>query len=183
MAGRTSGRDRGASLVEFALILPVFLMLLLGLFSGGIALNDKQELTHAVREGARYGAAIPAKDFTDDDLAEAIRDYIIATSNGLLDSSSDICVAVVRGTPDTTTQETADSVPPNTYLDFEVVSATTPNTACDATEIYVRPTDVGDTGQRVQVRAERPTQIELGLFGSISVDLQSTATAKSEYDD
>ncbi len=183
MAVPTKRRDQGASLVEFALILPVFMMLLLGLFSGGIALNDKQELTHAVREGARYGAAIPAKDFTDDDLAVAVRDYIIATSNGLLDASSEICVAVVRGTPDTGTQETADSVPANTYLDFEVVSATTPDTACDATETYVRPTDTGDTGQRVQVAAERPTEIELGLFGTISVNLQSTATAKSEYDD
>jgi Flp pilus assembly protein TadG len=175
--------DDGASLVEFALILPVFMMLLLGMFSGGVVLNDKQELTHAVREGARYGAAIPAKDFSGDDLADSIRDYVILTSNGLLDSSSEVCVAIVRGTPDADAQESADGKPANTYLDFEVVSATTTNTACDASETYKRPTATGDTGQRVQVTAEHPGQIELGLFGSISVTLEGAATAKSEYDD
>ena len=38
---RSEPGERGAALVEFALILPVFMMLVLGMFSGGIAYNHK----------------------------------------------------------------------------------------------------------------------------------------------
>lgn len=173
--------DGGASLVEFALILPVFVMLILGMFSGGIALNDKQQMTHAVREGARYGSTFPASGFSSNELAEAIRDQVYARSDGLLGPGDDVCVSVVRGTPDADAQETADGKPAGTYLDFEVVS-TTDGVACDPNETYLRPTATGDTGQRIQVRASHPTEIELGLFGSFSITMDEAATAKSEYD-
>ncbi|MEI8032372.1 MAG: TadE family protein [Chlorobiaceae bacterium] len=43
-------------LVEFALILPVFLLLLFGVISFSVALYNKTVLTMATREGARAGA-------------------------------------------------------------------------------------------------------------------------------
>ena len=46
----------GAVAVEFALVLPVLAMLLLGTITGGLAFNDHLALTNAVREGARFGA-------------------------------------------------------------------------------------------------------------------------------
>jgi Flp pilus assembly protein TadG len=52
--------DRGAALIEFAIIAPLVFMLLLGLFSGGILLNQRNSMTNAVREGARMGATLPA---------------------------------------------------------------------------------------------------------------------------
>ena len=49
-----SRRDgRGQALVELALILPILLMLLLGIFEFGRAWNTKQVITDAAREGAR----------------------------------------------------------------------------------------------------------------------------------
>src|SRR5438105_9682196 len=42
--------ESGAALVEFALILPVFMMLVLGTFTGGLAYSTKQEITSAARE-------------------------------------------------------------------------------------------------------------------------------------
>ena len=54
--GRKPGRhgvERGAALVEFTLILPVFMMMVLGTFTGAIAYNQKLDLAHAAREGAR----------------------------------------------------------------------------------------------------------------------------------
>jgi hypothetical protein len=51
-------RERGQALVEFALILPILAMLLLGTITGGFALNQKQQMNHAVREGARYAATV-----------------------------------------------------------------------------------------------------------------------------
>jgi Flp pilus assembly protein TadG len=48
--------QKGSVLVEFALILPVFLVLLFGMVSFSVALYNKTVLTMAAREGARAGA-------------------------------------------------------------------------------------------------------------------------------
>jgi Flp pilus assembly protein TadG len=47
----------GAVALEFALILPVFLLLLCGVIEFGIALYDKAVITNASREAARAGVA------------------------------------------------------------------------------------------------------------------------------
>ncbi|MDR9450988.1 MAG: TadE/TadG family type IV pilus assembly protein, partial [Acidimicrobiia bacterium] len=52
-------KERGASLVEFALVLPLIMMIVLGLVSAGVAYNLKITLTHAAREAARYAAILP----------------------------------------------------------------------------------------------------------------------------
>lgn len=56
-----SGKEKGAVAVEFALVLPVFLMLVLGIFEFGRAFNIQVSLTEAARESARY-VAIHASD-------------------------------------------------------------------------------------------------------------------------
>ncbi|GAA0214417.1 hypothetical protein GCM10010492_10280 [Saccharothrix mutabilis subsp. mutabilis] len=48
--------DRGAAAVEFALLLPILLVLVLGLVDFGRALNAQVTLTQAAREGARVAA-------------------------------------------------------------------------------------------------------------------------------
>ncbi len=53
--GRTA-RDRGSVAVEFALVLPVLLLILFGIIDFGRALNAQIELTGAAREGARLAA-------------------------------------------------------------------------------------------------------------------------------
>jgi len=47
--------QKGATLIEFALILPVLILLLFGIIEFGIIMFDKAMLTSAVREGARSG--------------------------------------------------------------------------------------------------------------------------------
>jgi Flp pilus assembly protein TadG len=54
-----SDKECGAALVEFVLLVPLFLILTLGMVSAGIVYNQKLDLTHAAREGGRYGATIP----------------------------------------------------------------------------------------------------------------------------
>ncbi len=49
-------RERGAALVEFAFVLPVLLLLILGIIDFGRAYGAKQELIHATREGVRVYA-------------------------------------------------------------------------------------------------------------------------------
>ncbi len=50
--------ERGAALVEFALVLPVLASLLLGTITGGAAYARKISMTNAVREGTRFGATL-----------------------------------------------------------------------------------------------------------------------------
>jgi Flp pilus assembly protein TadG len=45
--------ERGAVAVEFALLLPILVALLLGVIEFSLALNAQQTLTNAAREGAR----------------------------------------------------------------------------------------------------------------------------------
>jgi len=51
-------RVAGQSLVEFALILPSFMILLLGLLEFGLIFSNHQGLEYATREGARTAAAL-----------------------------------------------------------------------------------------------------------------------------
>jgi Flp pilus assembly protein TadG len=67
--GHRSGRwsdERGAELLEFALIGPIFLMMLLGLFQGGLVVWQHNMVSRLAQEGARWasvrgsGSATPA---------------------------------------------------------------------------------------------------------------------------
>ena len=51
--GRT---ERGQSLVEFALVIPVLLILVFGIIDFGMGLRAYITVTQATREGARFGA-------------------------------------------------------------------------------------------------------------------------------
>ena len=53
---RQGRRSRGQSLVEFALVLPVFLLILFGLLDVGRFVYLNSTLSQAAREGARLGA-------------------------------------------------------------------------------------------------------------------------------
>lgn len=54
--GPRSAKEKGAVAVEFALVLPIFLMLVLGIFEFGRAFNIQVSLSEAARESARYAA-------------------------------------------------------------------------------------------------------------------------------
>jgi len=59
----TDPRDRGSVAVEFALLLPVLLLIIFGVIDFGRAINAQITLTQAAREGARLaslGAVNPA---------------------------------------------------------------------------------------------------------------------------
>ncbi len=47
--------ERGQSLVEYALVLPILLLLLVGIMEFGIAVFNYNTIANAAREGARYG--------------------------------------------------------------------------------------------------------------------------------
>jgi len=60
--------QRGAAAVEFAIVLPLLLILVFGIADVGMALYNKQVITNASREGARAGIArstMPIADVVD----------------------------------------------------------------------------------------------------------------------
>ena len=48
-------RQAGSNLVEFALVLPLLLILVMGIVEVGLVIYDKAVITNAAREGARAG--------------------------------------------------------------------------------------------------------------------------------
>ncbi|HEX7018674.1 MAG TPA: TadE/TadG family type IV pilus assembly protein [Gemmatimonadaceae bacterium] len=66
--------ERGAALVEFAIIATVLMILMFGIIDFGRALYTKNSLTNAAREGGRYAAVLlnPAANMA------AIQDTVIA---------------------------------------------------------------------------------------------------------
>ena len=65
--------EKGASAVEFAIILPILIMLVFGIFEFAIAFNNYITITHAAREGARRAAV----DLFNPDLKDYIKDMAI----------------------------------------------------------------------------------------------------------
>lgn len=53
-------RERGAAAVEFALVLPILIMLIFGIIDFGRMLNARITITEAAREGARAAALVDA---------------------------------------------------------------------------------------------------------------------------
>ena len=74
--------DAGQSLVEFAILLPVLLAVVIGIFEFGRAWNVDQVLTSAAREGVRL--AVVASTTSEGDVIAAVED---ALTNAALDPS------------------------------------------------------------------------------------------------
>lgn len=90
------GKEHGAVAVEFALILPIFLMLVLGIFEFGRAFNIQVSLSEAAREAARY-AAIHQSEATYSVGAAQAAGVAAAPSVDL--APGDITVATTGSTP------------------------------------------------------------------------------------
>jgi len=60
----TSKEDCGSQIVEFALVLPLMMVILVGIFDFGEAFNTKQKLHLAARETVRYTSNVNSADLT-----------------------------------------------------------------------------------------------------------------------
>lgn len=170
MAGvlrRMYSADRGAALVEFAILLPVLALLLTGMLTAGLAYNQKLQLTHATREGARFAATVsPTQAFTNGDTwANNVRDLVVERSAGDL-VNSQVCVSLVEGSPAVVHQASAT---------YSTAGATIP---CIPGQTY--PLAGTDDGLRVQVTASRPGSIDLAVAPAITFTISTKATAKAE---
>jgi Flp pilus assembly protein TadG len=159
--------EQGTALVEFALILPLVLMLAFGVITAGLTYNHKIDLTHAAREGARYGATLAQLQCSGSPnpcgtqtWAQVVQSVVVQRAAGDL-TASQVCVALVSGNPAASLGSTFSANSPNAdgtcYNDGNV-----------------------DPGKRVQVGITKTGDAVNGILFRIPVTLTSQATEKFE---
>ena len=81
-----SHKESGASLVEFAILAPIFVVLLFGLLEFGLAMYNKGVLTNASREGARFGVVYATPPRTSGEITGKVQEYL--TKSGFTDTAT-----------------------------------------------------------------------------------------------
>jgi Flp pilus assembly protein TadG len=95
--------ERGNVLVEFVIAFPLVIALVVGIMSFGTAHEQKLSLTNAAREGARFGATLPASSAN---WLQQVQDVAVASATGDLAAGvpgRSICVALNNGSTWTST--------------------------------------------------------------------------------
>lgn len=180
MAGQRRGhlavfpdREVGAAAVEFAIVLPLLVMIVFGIISFGIIFHHKLSLGDGAREAARYGATLPVTNFATagDPMAQwldTIAARAIADATGSLDPgipNRTICVAYVH--PDGTSG--VDSTRQRSEIGASITYATTP---CFNDG---RPNDE----RRVQVRLGRDADFMV-VLASKTIPLSAESVSRFE---
>jgi Flp pilus assembly protein TadG len=169
-------RDRGAALVEFAFTMPMLVMILLGILTGGLAYNQKLAVTNGVREGSRFGATLP----------------VASSSCGSGSGSLDCWLAQVANVAESGSEGNLSSSVSSRSICVAYVFPSG-SSASDRTEKLVRTTGgdvitVGstcfsdgrpNTERRVQVSGSRTGSIDL-LFQTLTPTLSSDSVTKFE---
>lgn len=102
--------QKGQSLIEFALILPLFIVLVIGFFDFGRAIFYYSSLTNAVREATRFAIvnrdAILAEEaenlsecdgtISDNPLKLKVMEYAFGVNEDMFDPCTDIIVVITR---------------------------------------------------------------------------------------
>jgi len=68
-------KPTGQALVEFALVVPLLIILIFGIIEFGVLLYDKAVITNASREGARYGIVLRQTRYTKAEIEAVAQSY------------------------------------------------------------------------------------------------------------
>lgn len=155
--------EHGANAVEFALILPVLIVLLFGTMYGASVYNTQQTITQAARDGARYGATLPFEDVGGSpedpppgDWFSAVEARALEVANAdrpLTPGSPTVCVLF--------------------FDDDDNRYASGPE--CDG-----ESSSGGPESARVEVIVTRPARIELGITSTNMITVRGDVTARYE---
>jgi Flp pilus assembly protein TadG len=97
-------REDGQALVEFALVLPVLLVAIVGIVSFGRAMNYDEQATHLVNEAARYAMVDQVPNGASGTLGQWIRSQAAADSlelangTGSVNGAPSVCLSFPNGT-------------------------------------------------------------------------------------
>ncbi|HEU0243983.1 MAG TPA: TadE family protein [Candidatus Limnocylindrales bacterium] len=81
-------RDRGQALVEFALVVPVFMLMLAGMIQLGVILWASNTLNQVTRDTGRYAATLDCSAAAATRAEGVFRDPLLADSGGPWKSST-----------------------------------------------------------------------------------------------
>ncbi len=109
-----TNKEKGAAAVEFALILPVLILILFGIIEFGIILYDKAVITNASREGARRGIVFNG---TEGAAVAVPAGTVISTVNNYCAS---YLISLGGSAPPPTTVVTGDCSVPDSTLTVDV---------------------------------------------------------------
>lgn len=131
-------------MAEFAIVMPLLMVIMLGTITTGLVLNDDLQLNHSTRDAARYGAAVPEDQaFASGTWATNVRDVAIARFGADL-ATANVCVALVEGTTP--------------------VPLSASHTTQSGGGACFDDSASGVSNTRVQVSANLPAQIDTGLY-------------------
>lgn len=153
---RRANEERGAALVEFAIIAPLIFALFMGMVTGGLSLGRKNSMINSVREGSRFGATLTeSASWADDTHAR-----VLAQSAGDL-TGAQVCVRLVKA-PSTVRRT---------------------STGCSSAMIAVEPSIAGIPAGDcvVLVWAMRTSEIQFG-FASRQLALNAKSVSSFERD-
>jgi Flp pilus assembly protein TadG len=92
--------ERGAALVEFALVVPFLILIMCATIDFGLAVYTLNNLTAAVREGGRYAAVMstpgPSKD--DPEVRDRVYNFIATLNTSM--TATDVKNLISVSTPD-----------------------------------------------------------------------------------
>ena len=155
-------------LVEFVFVLPVLMMILLGMFTGGMAWNRKLAVTNGVREGSRFGATLSVASSTCSSGTAGTVDCWLSEVADVTQSSSE--------------SELGSSVSSRSVCVAYISTGTTRSmTRTPSGDSYANTTCFTDsrTDARVQVTGSRSTTVEFILF-TLTPTITSQAVTRFE---
>jgi hypothetical protein len=161
--------ERGASLLEFAIVAPLLFALLFGIATAGLTYSSKQSLNGAAREAARFAATLPVDGDMNTWLND-VADVALSAATGELDNGVEgrgVCVAFVH--PDGTTIDDQ-----TTRLTIDALGTRT-ITAGSTCLIEGRPSDE----RRAQVEVSKAASIEAIIY---SHDLALTSRSVVRFE-
>lgn len=125
---KTVKAERGAALVEAAIILPILMMLTFGIWTTSRAWNIRTTMDHAAREAARYAATIDPWDAgTSPGVVRALADADMGTSSIDIALVNTTCIELISDT----SSSCDGSHTNNTGTDQIFVKLTYPNYTLD----------------------------------------------------
>lgn len=84
----------GATVIEFAIILPVLVLFVWGIFQVGVLFQANSGMQHALGEGARYATIFPTP--TDAQIKSRMASKVFGTKNGTFTVADPVNVASAK---------------------------------------------------------------------------------------